>query len=96
MLLYQCSNFWLLKTWLCSPTLLSRLIWPVEISSHFWNKIAVKGCHFKDVSEIKKQSLTDLHVIPKCQFQQWQKHWTRYINSEGDYFKGDSNEQYQR
>jgi hypothetical protein len=47
-------------------------------------KLQVKGCCFQNVSEIQEQLLTILHAISKCQFQQWQKHWTHYINSEGD------------
>jgi hypothetical protein len=35
-----CSDFWPLKTWLWSPTLLTLLIWPHEIFSRFreWNR----------------------------------------------------------
>jgi hypothetical protein len=37
-LLYQCCNFWPLKTWLWSPTLLIRLIWPLVASCiREWN-----------------------------------------------------------
>jgi hypothetical protein len=49
-------------------------------------KLKLKGSRFQDITEIQEQSLTVLHVIPKCQFhwcfQQWQKRWTRCINSE--------------
>jgi hypothetical protein len=59
-------------------------------------KSKLKGRHFKDVTAIKEQSLTVLHMIPKSQFQrcfqQWQKRWTRCINPEVGYLKGDSNE----
>jgi hypothetical protein len=59
-------------------------------------KSKLKGRRFQDVTEIQEQSLTVLHTIPKSQFQrcfqQWQKRWTRFINSEGEYFEGDSNE----
>jgi hypothetical protein len=55
-----------------------------------------KGRRFQDVTEIQELSLTVLHAIPKSQFQrcfqQWQKRWIRCINSEGEYFEGDSNE----
>jgi hypothetical protein len=36
-------------------------------------KSLLKGCSFQDVSEIQEQSLTGIHWIPKCQFQQRQK-----------------------
>jgi hypothetical protein len=59
-------------------------------------KSKLKERRFQDVTEIQEQSLTVLHAIPKSQFQrcfqQWQKHWFRCINSEGEYFEGDSNE----
>jgi hypothetical protein len=55
-------------------------------------KSKLKGCRFRDVTEIREQSLTVLHAIPKSQFQQWQKRWARCISSEGEYFEGDSNE----
>jgi hypothetical protein len=59
-------------------------------------KSKLKGHRFQDVTEIQEQSLTVLHAIPKSQFQrcfqQWQKRWTRCINSEGEYFEVDSNE----
>jgi hypothetical protein len=62
-------------------------------------KSKLKGRRFQDVNEIQEQPLTVLHAIPKSQFQlcfqQWQKHWPRCINSEGEYFEGDSNEKYQ-
>jgi hypothetical protein len=63
-------------------------------------KSKLKWRRFQAVTEIQVQSLTVLHAIPKSHFQrcfqQWQKRWTRYINSEGEYFEEDSNEQYQR
>jgi transposase len=49
-------------------------------------KSKLNGRRFQDVTEIQEQSLIVLHAIPKSQFQrcfqQWQKRWTRYINSE--------------
>jgi hypothetical protein len=59
-------------------------------------KSKLKGRHFQDVTEIQEQLLTVLDAIPKSQFQryfqQWQKRWTRCMNSEGEFFEGDSNE----
>jgi hypothetical protein len=59
-------------------------------------KSKLKGRRFQDVTEIQEQSLTVLQAIPKSRFlrcfQQWRKRWIRCINSEGEYFKGDSNE----
>jgi hypothetical protein len=59
-------------------------------------KSKLKGCRFQDVTEIQEKSLAVLHAIPESQFQrcfqQWQKHWARCINSEGEYIEGDSNE----
>jgi hypothetical protein len=59
-------------------------------------KSKLKGRRFQNVTEIQEQSLAALNAIPKSQFQrcfqQWQKRWTRCINSEGEYFEGDSNE----
>jgi hypothetical protein len=50
-------------------------------------KSKLKGRRFQDVTDIQEQSLTDLHAIPKSQFQrcfqQWQKRWTRCINGRG-------------
>jgi phage terminase large subunit-like protein len=61
------------------------------------NTSKLKGRRFQDVTEIQEQSLTVLHAIPKSQFQrcfqQWQKRWTRCINSEGEYLEGDKNGQ---
>jgi hypothetical protein len=55
-----------------------------------------KGRRFQNVTEIQEQSLTVLHAIPKSQFQrcfqQWQKRWSRFVNSEVEHFEGDSNE----
>jgi ribonuclease I len=45
---------------------------------------------FPDIALTQEQSPTILNVIPKREFQQWQKHWTCCINSEGDYFDGAS------
>jgi transposase len=51
-------------------------------------KSKLKGSRIQNVIEIQEQSLTFLHAIPKSQFQrcfqQWQKLWTRCINSEGE------------
>jgi hypothetical protein len=59
-------------------------------------KLKLKWRRFQDVTEIQEQSLIVLHAIPKSQFQrcfqQWQKRWTRCINSEGEHFEGDNNE----
>jgi hypothetical protein len=59
-------------------------------------KSKLKGRRFQGVTEIQEESLTVLHAIPKSQlqrcFQQWQIRWTRCINSEGEYFEGNSNE----
>jgi hypothetical protein len=59
-------------------------------------KSKLEGRRFQDVTEIQEQSLTVPHAIPKSQFQrcfqQCWKRWTPYINSEGDYCEGDSNE----
>jgi hypothetical protein len=55
-------------------------------------KSKLKGHRFQNVTEIQEQSLTVLHAIPKSRFQQWQRRWTDCINSEGEYFEGDSNE----
>jgi hypothetical protein len=55
-------------------------------------KSKLKGCRFQNVTEIQEQSLTVLNVIPKSQFQQWQKRWTHCINLEGENFEGDSKE----
>jgi transposase len=67
---------------------------PCDFSLFPRMKLKLKYRRFQDVTEIPEQSLTFLHAIPKSQFQrcfqQWQKRWTRCINSEGD-----SNEQYQ-
>jgi hypothetical protein len=54
-------------------------------------KSQLKGCHFQELSEIQESSLTVFHAVPKCQFQQWLKHWTHCINSKGDYFEGNNN-----
>jgi hypothetical protein len=58
-------------------------------------KSKLKGRRFQDVTEIQEQSLAVLYAIPKSQFQrcfqQWQKRWTPCINSEDEYFEGDSN-----
>jgi hypothetical protein len=63
-------------------------------------KSKLKRRRFQDVTEIQEQSLTVLHAIPKSQFQrcfqQWQKLGTPCMNSEGEYFEGDSNEYDQR
>jgi hypothetical protein len=56
-------------------------------------KSDIKQCRFQDVSGIQEQSLTVLHLVPKCQFQQWQKCWTHCINSKEDYTEGDNNNQ---
>jgi hypothetical protein len=42
-------------------------------------KWKLKGRHFQDVTEIREESLTVLHTVPKSRFQQcfqqWQKRW---------------------
>jgi hypothetical protein len=69
-LLCLCSDFWPLKTWLQSTTILTCLIWPLTISSYFKRmKSKLKGRRFQDVTEIQEQSPTVLHAIPKSQFQ---------------------------
>jgi hypothetical protein len=56
----------------------------------------LKGRRFQDVTEIQEKSLTVLYAIPKSQFQrcfqQWQKRSSRFVNSEGEHFVGNSNE----
>ena len=44
--LCQCSSFWLPKIWLCSPTLLTRLICLLVVSS-FVNEIKATGSSFQ-------------------------------------------------
>jgi hypothetical protein len=72
-------NFWPLKTWLRPSKLLIYLV----IYSCFqeWNqsyKVTDSSCRRNS------GTITVLHVITKCQFQQycyhWQKHWTHCIN----------------
>jgi hypothetical protein len=48
-------------------------------------KPKLKACRFQDVTEIQRSQ------FQRC-FQQWQKSWNRCINSELEYFEGDSNE----
>jgi len=53
-------------------------------------------CFYEYVREIQEELLTVLGVIPKTWFQwcfnQWRKHSTYYMNSEGDYTqRGDNN-----
>ena len=61
--LFQCSNFWLLKVWLCSPTLLTCLICLLVL----WVKSKLWGPHFKDTSEIQEQLLTIPNAIQTSQ-----------------------------
>jgi len=55
-------------------------------------KSVLKG-QFESVEEIKENSLAELRNILKEAFQEsfqnWKKHWARYIKSGGEYFEGD-------
>jgi hypothetical protein len=65
-MLCQCSHFWLLRTSLSSPTLLSGLIYPLVISALFLRvKMQLWGQCWQDVPEIHKQLLTAPHEIPE-------------------------------
>jgi hypothetical protein len=57
-------------------------------------KQELKGRHFADVAEVQRESLASLDGVPvegfsKC-FQQWEQHWDRCLQSQGEYFEGDS------
>jgi hypothetical protein len=88
-LLCLCSNFWPLKTWLWSPhSPYSPDLAPYDFFLFLRMKSKLKRRCFQDATGIQEQSLTVLHVIPKSQFQQRKKRWTRCINSGGDTLLG--------
>ncbi|PNF14435.1 hypothetical protein B7P43_G01681 [Cryptotermes secundus] len=56
-------------------------------------KRSLKGKRFRDVDEIKENTLKALNSIQPQEFQhcfeQWQKRWDKCINAHGQYFEGD-------
>jgi transposase len=63
----------------------------------FWlfpkTKSALKWRHFQDTEDIQKNVTTALKAIPqqefqKC-FQKWQHRWTKCVDAQGEYFRGD-------
>ena len=90
-LLYPCRNLWPLKTWLWSPTLLTRMIWQSVNSAGSVNENAITKASFP-VSPRSSGTLTVLQNIPKSEFQkcyqQWLKRWTYCINRKGAILKG--------
>ncbi|PNF23469.1 Mariner Mos1 transposase [Cryptotermes secundus] len=56
-------------------------------------KRSLKGKRFRDVDEVKENTLKALNSIQPQEFQhcfeQWQKHWDKCINAHGQYFEGD-------
>lgn len=59
-------------------------------------KIRLRGHRFEDIDVIQRESQKALDTFKeddfqKC-FQHWQKRWDKCINSQGDYFEGDSAE----
>jgi len=61
-------------------------------------KSLLKGRRFQKVEEIEDNSILDLHAIPQNTFQDvfqnWKKHWERYIESGREYFEGDKFDQF--
>ncbi|PNF28730.1 hypothetical protein B7P43_G07777 [Cryptotermes secundus] len=56
-------------------------------------KRSLKGKRFRDVDEVKENTLKALNSIQPQEFQhcfeQWQKRWDKCINAHGQYFEGD-------
>ena len=57
-------------------------------------KTTLKGHRFPTIEEIRENAIREMHIITESAFQeafqQWKKHWERYITSRGDYCEGDS------
>jgi hypothetical protein len=57
-------------------------------------KLQLKGFHFDRVEEIQQEFQNVLCMLReqdfKHTFQQWQRHWDRYVAAQGDYFEGDA------
>ena len=55
-------------------------------------KSSLKGHRFQTIEEIEDNWTRDLRAIPQNNFQDafqnWKKHWERYIKSGGEYFEG--------
>jgi len=53
-------------------------------------KTTLKGRCFQTIEEIQENAIRELHPITESTFQeafqQWKKHWERFITSRGDYF----------
>jgi hypothetical protein len=56
-------------------------------------KRSLKRKRFRDVDEVKENTLKALNSIQPQKFQhcfeQWQKRWDKCINGHGQYFEGD-------
>jgi hypothetical protein len=88
------------ETWLWLHNISACLIWlaPCDFFLFPRLKLQLRGCCLQLVPEIQEELLTILHTIPKQfqqSFQKLQKCWTHWINSERDYFEGDSNDRKQ-
>lgn len=75
----QCSHFWLLTLVVVPHPHHSRDLAPFEFFFLPRMKSWLWWCSFQDASEIQDPLPTFVHVIPKCQFQQWQKPGTPYV-----------------
>jgi hypothetical protein len=55
-------------------------------------KEILKGRHFDDIHDIRRNTMAALKVIPQNQFQNcsegWTRHWHQCIASQGEYFEG--------
>jgi len=56
-------------------------------------KEILKGRHFDDIDDIRRNTTAALKAIPQNQFQNcfegWTRRWQRCIASHGEYFEGD-------
>jgi hypothetical protein len=56
-------------------------------------KLQLKGRRFDRVEEIQRESQNVLCMLREQDFQhafqQWQRHWNRCVDAQGDYFEGD-------
>jgi transposase len=57
-------------------------------------KLQLKGRRFDRLEEIQRESQNVLGTLQEQDFQhmfqQWQRHWNRCVNAQGDYFEGNA------
>jgi hypothetical protein len=57
-------------------------------------KLQLNGCRFDTLEEIQWELQNVLGTLRdqdfQHAFQQWQRHWNRCVDAQGDYFEGDA------